>query len=64
MKKNIIIGAGFHCDTQIFLNKKAKIIGALNSKIINHNSFLRRKKLETNKLFQKNIFLRKLKLQY
>lgn len=57
MKKNIIIGAGFSAVmTQIFLNKKAKIIGALNSKIINHNNFLRRKKLETNKLFSKKTF--------
>ena len=57
MKKNTIIGAGFSAAmTQIFLNDKAKIIGALNSKITTNNNFLRRKKLETNKFFSKKAF--------
>ena len=57
MKKNIIIGAGFSSVmTQIFLKKKVKIIGALNSKITTGDNFLRRKQLETNKLFSKKAF--------
>ncbi len=57
MKKNIIIGAGFSAAmTHIFLNCKAKIVGTLNNKTITSKNFLRRKILETNKLFSKRAY--------
>lgn len=57
MKKNIIVGAGFSAAmTHIFLNSKTKIIGTLDNKYIVNNNFLRRKKLETNKLFSKKAY--------
>jgi hypothetical protein len=56
--KSIIIGAGFSSAVlKLLLKNKAKVIGCLDSKIfINNKNYIRRKNLESNKLFLKRAF--------